>query len=503
MKQLKDIVMMLIRPEERSLKRKSMRAAFWSMVGRGGSRVLRLVSSLVLTRILFPEAFGLMATANVFLAMIQLFADTGVRTAIIQNPKGGEAAFLNTAWIISICRGLILFAVIGALAWPLAGWYHQPELKGLLLVMALNPLIGGFENPALALFIKSFRVEKQVAYELGTHLLGIISSIVLAWILRSVYALALGSVSQVLYRVIASYLMQSYRPRFSWDRTAGSEIFHFGKYIFLNTMISWAVMNGDILLIGRLLDMDLLGVYNLGANIGEAVGSFCLLIFMQSFMPAVSSVTHDLPRVMRIYRRTAALVLALAVPVSVVVTLFSSDIIRLLYDPRYQLASIAVYWVSLGGIFRVIGLITGNTFIAMGKPVYETLSMAVGIPAVGAFVSLGALKFGLTGAAFGMFSAVTIVTIAQSVYLIAGLKFGLGTAIRPWLQAIATTLAIVLIYSGLKPWMSHDALYNLPFLGTVTFLGLGVSGLCYRLMEGPRPFHDRGGATRGGGVAAS
>ncbi len=463
---------------------------------------MRLASSLVLTRILFPEAFGLMATANVFLAMIQLFADTGVKTAIIQNPKGGEPAFLNTAWIISICRGLILFGVIAGLAWPLAGWYHQPELKGLLWVMALTPLIGGFENPALALFIKTFRVEKQVTYELSTHLLGILTSIALAWVLRSVYALAIGSVSQVAYRVIASYVMQSYRPRFSWDRVAGSELFNFGKYIFLNTMISWAVMNGDILLIGRLLNMDLLGVYNLGLNIGQVVSTFCLLIFMQSFMPAVSSVAHDPLRVMRIYRRTAALVLAVAVPVSIVVTLFSSDIIRLLYDPRYQLASVAVYWVSLSGIFRVIGLITSNTFIAMGKPVYETLSMSVGIPAVGALVSLGALKGGLSGAAFGMFSAIVIVTIAESAYLIGGLKFRFGTAFRPWVQAVSTSLGIGVVYCGLKPWLTDETLYNLPFMVVTVILGLGVSGLCYLLLEGRHPFQDRGGATRGGAEAS-
>jgi O-antigen/teichoic acid export membrane protein len=261
------------------------------------------------------------------------------------------------------------------------------------------------------------------------------------------------------------------------------------------------VMNGDILLIGRLLNMDLLGVYNLGLNIGEVVSSFCLLIFMQSFMPAVSSVAHDVPRVMRIYRRTAALVLAVAVPISVVVTLFSSDIIRLLYDPRYQLASVAVYWVSLSGIFRIIGLVTSNTFIAVGKPVYETLSMSVGIPAVGALVSLGALKGGLSGAAFGMFSAITIVTMAQSIYLIGGLKFRFVTALRPWFQAVATSVGIGLIYYGLRPWLPNETLYNLPFLAVTAVLGLGVSGLCYVLLEGRHPFQDRGGATRAGAEA--
>jgi len=487
---------MLVKPEERSLKIKSIRAAVWSLLGRGGSRVLRLASSLVLTRILFPEAFGLMATATVVLAMIQLFADSGVRTAIIQNPRGDEPEFLNTAWIISICRGVMLFLVILALSFPMARFYGQPELRGLMTLMAFNPLIGGFENPALALVIKKFRIEKQVAYELGTHLLSVITSIVFAFLLRSVYALAIGSVSLVIYRVFASYIVEPYRPSLIWDKAAGSELFHFGKYIFINTLITWAVMNADIILIGKLLNMDILGFYNLGNNIGIVVSTFCLLIFMQSYMPAVSSVAHDTPRVVEIYKRSASLVLAVAVPVSAVLALFCKDIIGMLYDPRYQLAYIAVFWVSLGGIFRIIGLTTGNTFIAMGKPSYETISMSVGLVAVAVFIPLGAVRAGLQGAAFGMFCAVTLTSVMESFLVAVGLRFPVRIVLRPWFQAILVAGGTGAVFFLLRPWMEGDRFHNLPFLAVISVAGLLISAGVYLLLEGRSPFQDRGGATR-------
>ncbi len=171
--QIKDLIDKLIRPQKHSLKIQSIRAAFWSFMGKGGSHFFRMVGSLVLTRILFPEAFGLMATATVFLTMVQLFSDTGTHTAIIQNPRGAEPEFLNTAWIIKLCRGGILFLVMCALALPFARFYNQPELKGILFVMAFSPLILGFENPALAVLIKEFRTEKQVGLELGTQVFGL------------------------------------------------------------------------------------------------------------------------------------------------------------------------------------------------------------------------------------------------------------------------------------------------------------------------------------------
>ncbi len=495
MNKLNQYFRLLLKPEERSLKIKSIRAAVWSLLGRGGSRVLRLASSLILTRILFPEAFGLMATASVILAMLQLFADTGVRTAIIQNPRGAEPEFLNTAWIVSIGRGFILFFVILAMSYPMSRFYGQPELAGLMAVLALNPLIGGFENPALALVVKKFRIEKQVAYELGSHLMSVVTAILFALWLKSVYALAVGAVSLVIYRVFASYVVEPYRPRLEWNKEAGAELFLFGKYIFLNTLVTWAVMNADVILIGKLLNMELLGFYNLGNNIGVVVSTFCLLIFMQSYMPAVSSVCHDLPRVVEIYKRSSALILAVAVPVSAVAALFSKDIVGLLYDPRYSPAAIAMFWTSLAGVFRIVGLAAGNTFIAMGKPKYETMAMSVGLALAAVLVSWGALRHGLPGAAFGMFCAVTAISVLESILLVVGLGFPLKVVLRPWLQAISAGGAAFGAYYAAGRLFQEGWYGNVPFLLAISAISLIVSLGVYVLMEGRNPFRDRGGAT--------
>ena len=151
-----------------------------------------------------------------------------------------------------------------------------------------------------------------------TQILGLASSIGLAIILRSVYALAIGSVLLASYRTLGSYFVARYRPRLSWSKEAGTELFHFGKYIFINTMITWALINTDILLIGKYLGMETLGFYNLGKNLAFMVLAFCLQVVSQSFLPAVSSVSSDLLRVIRIYRRTATLFLAVAIPVSMI-----------------------------------------------------------------------------------------------------------------------------------------------------------------------------------------
>ncbi|MDM8543412.1 oligosaccharide flippase family protein [Desulfococcaceae bacterium HSG9] len=487
---LKELIHKISKPQEQSLKLQSMRAAFWSILGKGGSHIVRMAGSLILTRILFPEAFGLMATATTILTMIQLFADTGVRTVIIQNPRGAEPEFLHTAYIISIGRGALLFSIVTLLAWPMASLYDQPDLKGLLLIIGLSPLLLGFENPALALHIKHFRVEKQVAFELGTQILGLLTSIILAFVMRSVYALAIGTSVSALYRVIASYMVHQHRPRFCWDKTIAREIFHFGKFIFINTMITWAATNVDVLMIGKFLDMENLGFYSLGRNFGLLVSILVYKIVSQSYLPAVSSVAEDLPRVMRIFKRTQAFFLALAIPASMMLALFADDIIRLLYDPRYQAASVVFFWIACAGIFQVSGHVSGYTFIAMGKPVYETIAMGAGLILVMIFVPLGSVYGGLSGASVGMFAALISIVIVESILLIRGLNFTPLEVLRPWAQALIVSASISGIFLLLRPWLINPKLYNLPLVFVIGVISLLISAGYYRLSEGPYPFRD-------------
>lgn len=493
----KEIFQTLIKPQEHSLKIQSIRAAVWSILGKGGGHLLRMVGSLIFTRILFPEAFGLMATATVALTMVNLFSDTGVKTAIIQNPRGAEPEFLNTAWIISISRGGLLSIILFCLANPLSQFYNEPNLKGILFIMAFNPLILGFESPSLSLFIKKFRVEKQVAFELVTQLLGLTSSIVLAIILRSVYALAIGVVLTSFYRTLGSYIVTRYRPVLSWNREAGSELFHFGKYIFLNTMVTWVVLNADILLIGKFLGMDTLGFYNLGKNFSYLVMTFCLQIVSQAYLPAVSSVSNDLTRVIRIYEKTATFFLAVAIPASMILVLFSHDIIKLFYDPRYESAYISMFWLSLAGIFHCKGTISGTTFIAMGRPVLQTITMTIGIIATFSFLLFGIKIGGLSGAAIGMSSSLIFIAIVESVFLVLRMEFPYRIVLRPWLLSIPVISVISGLFLLLRPWLASEDLYNIPFMFVMGLLGMAVSGGMYILLEGPQPYRDEGKSNRG------
>jgi O-antigen/teichoic acid export membrane protein len=94
-----------------SLKTLAIRGAIWTIAGYGAGQLLRLGGNLVLTRLLEPKLFGLMTLVFVFITALHLFSDLGIGVSVIQNKRGDDPVFLNTAWTLQVVRGVFLWAL--------------------------------------------------------------------------------------------------------------------------------------------------------------------------------------------------------------------------------------------------------------------------------------------------------------------------------------------------------------------------------------------------------
>jgi O-antigen/teichoic acid export membrane protein len=483
-----DLFKKLFKHETASLKLKTFRSAFWSIAGKGSENLIRIAGNLVLTRILFPEAFGLMAIANVVIMVVALFADMGVSVSIIQNPRGAEKEFIDTSWIISISRGIILWLIISVLAWPASLFYTEPQLVWILLIMALSPLVHGFQNPALPLLVKKFQLEKQVMMDIATQIIGLLTTIILALIIGSVYSLAIGHVVSYALKVLVSYMVIKYRPSLKWNKTAGHDLIHFGRHIIVNTIITVLINQLDVLIMGKMLTMEDISFYNIGKNFGVLLYTFCVQMLNQSYMAAVSSVQSDMERVQRIYRKTITLLIAVLVPLSMSLALFSHDIIKLLYDPRYELSYISMYWIGLAGIFRTIMAVTGVTFFALGRPFLETISKIFALVPFIILLPFAIRNGGLSGGAICVASAFVFMPIVASILLKFSFNFSTKIIIQTWMQAIVTTFLCYLVFIMLHPYLNSKECYNMPFAFISGLLFLSISGVIYWVLEGKKSF---------------
>src|SRR5439155_5155220 len=190
------------------------RGTVWTMGGYAAGQVLRLGGNLILTRLLFPAVFGEMALVFVFIQGLQMFSDVGTGPAIIQNARGDDPEFLNTAWTIQCIRGAVLWLASWAIAWPVAALYEQPVLRWLIPAAGLTALLGGFESTAMHSLQRHLRLERLTIVDLAAQFLGIIATVLLAfgdrWLYGpnhpgAVWAIIGGSLVSSATRLVLSY----------------------------------------------------------------------------------------------------------------------------------------------------------------------------------------------------------------------------------------------------------------------------------------------------------
>ena len=141
----------------------------WTLAGFGTSQMIRLVGNLLLTRLLFPELFGFMALANIFVGALNLLSDFGIGVSIVQNERGLEPGFVNTAWTLQVLRGAILWLASFALAIPFAQFYGDPRPQAVIPIVAFSAVLGGFNATSLYVLQRELRLRSLMLLELGSQ----------------------------------------------------------------------------------------------------------------------------------------------------------------------------------------------------------------------------------------------------------------------------------------------------------------------------------------------
>lgn len=355
--------------------RPSIRAAAYLLGGQGVSQFIRLAANLVLTRLLAPELFGLMAIVNVVVMAVGLFTDIGTGPAVIRSTRSMDQEFLDTAWTIQVCRGTGLWLLTMMVSYPAAVIYGKPLLVQLLPAVGLSFFIGAFNSMALITLRKELRQDRVVMLSLVTQLVSIVSMILLAWIFRSIWALVIGNVIGAITRLLGSYRLDTaIRHRFTLNREMARELLHYGKWIFLSTMVMFLATQTDRLLLGKLFPLALFGVYSIALGFAELPKNIANMIGAEIIFPLIS-LNQELPPAKlreKILGKRRLVLAGLVVAVALFAG-FSDYLITFLYDSRYWEAGWMLPLLALG-MWPLLLIVTSDPVLyVVDRPVYPAL----------------------------------------------------------------------------------------------------------------------------------
>jgi O-antigen/teichoic acid export membrane protein len=363
----------------------------------------------VLARLLFPEAFGLMALVNALLAGLAMFSDVGLAPSIVQSHRGDDPRFLYTAWTVQVARGVLLWFVACALALPVAAFYGAPELEALLPVAGLSVLIGGFNSAALLRLQRHLAVGTVTLLELAAQLTGALVMIGWASIDRSVWALVAGAIAGSAVRMLLSQaLVGRFRDRLLWDRDAARELFGFGKWIFLSTILAFLVGQSDRLIFGRIVSMGLLGIYGIAAMFAAMPGQVASRLGWSVVFPAFSRTLDSERELLRVYHRVRLPFLVIGAVVVAALLATGRPLVAVLYDARYADAGWMLQILALGAWLQILEVPSGSALLALGAPRWFAAANGCKLAGIVAGVPLGFCLLGFPGAIGGYVAAETL-----------------------------------------------------------------------------------------------
>ena len=392
-----------------SLKKRAVRGTVITLGANVLKNLLRLGSNLLLTRLLFPEAFGVMALVNMLLMGLTMVSDLGIHTSIVQNERGDDDDFLATGFTLQVARGAVLWGVGAALALPLARFYDKPELLTLIPVATATAMFQGLESTRLPRLYRKMELGRIAALELGSQVVGAAVMVALAFVLASVWALVIGGLAQAASLCVASYfVLDGRRERFGWDPDSARALMTFGSWIFVSTLVTFLSLRLDVMLLGKLVPLSMHGVYSIGTMLAGLPLQVSGGVFGAVLLPALSESFREDPKVLQANFRSAQRAL---VPIGMFMSLgpvlLGPAFFYYLYDDRYldagwivQLAMVAVWFRFLNEAWTQAQLAVGDSrFMAIAnivRLVFTAAGAIVGFRAqgmVGFLLGLGVGAF--------------------------------------------------------------------------------------------------------------
>jgi len=459
------------------LKGHVFRGGTWLGVGSVCEQAFRLGRNMVLTRLLAPEAFGLMAIIYSTSYVIDMLAEIGVKEAVIQNPKGHEAGFVNSAWCLSFVRGIGIYVLLFAGA-PLIGrYYEHPDLSSLMRTALLGIVFMGAQSPRSYVALKEMKFKKWTIMQSGSGLFGSLLVVIMTFFVRNVWALAVGYAAENFIRCIVSYALFPFRPRVELDRGASRSLLTFSRGVFGLSFLNLIFSRADIFVLGKMYAASDLGVYSMAVYLVQVPTSFIIGVLSQTLMPSFAQIQDDNPRMNGILTRVTAVLAILGMAALIFITLSSRSLLSLIYGPRYVSASSTLMVAALVAFINLSNTLITVVFYAVGRPQFHRRCVLIMAILMVVLIYPSVKEFGLVGGQI----AGLIAIIAGFVSQLVRIRHLTSLDVQQYSRFLPSTALVSSVVLGLFLVMRHfwplgAPIANLAFGLLACIVTLGICG---------------------------
>lgn len=343
--------------------------AIWLFGGTCFSAVLQVLQLSVLARKLEAHELGLLAIINAILAVAGVLQDMGMSSYLVHRQNITRREQSTIYWVnvsLSLCAGLLLILI----AWPVAWFYHLPELVGLISLSSLNFLVLGHLSQYQAHFIKTKRMITLAKIEMGTKLLAFLSTVgMLYFTSLTVAAAILGLFISAFTRILCMIYFgeKSWRPTWEFDKKTFFGAVHYGIYQLGSQTINQLRTQADALIVGKVMGAEMLGIYSLAKELILQPLKLVSPVINRLALPRFAEKQHEPEQLQKLFLKGTLAIMLFSSLMYLAIGVFSPVIVRILYGASHEQVYHLIPLMLLFGMLRPMGGLTGAISQANGK----------------------------------------------------------------------------------------------------------------------------------------
>lgn len=353
----------------------------------------------VLARILSPEQFGVYGFALLILGLLEVLTETGINIFLIQE-KDNPEDYLNSAWVVSILRGILITFLILATSPLVSYFFGTPAVKPLLYITALIAFVRGFVNPMEVNFQKTLQFSKEFLFRGSLYLTDAVVAVILGYMTRSPSAMIISMLAAAVVEIVFSFTIFKAKPVFEVDWVKVKKVINRGKWITGAGTFNYLFQNIDNIVVGKLLGAAPLGLYQQAYRVSTFPVTQVGEVFNKVTLPVYVQIEGDRVRLRKAFTKTFLVILSLVIPFALVIYFFSHPLILIFLGDRWLAVEPVLKILAIFAVLKSVVNSSYSLFLSLKEQNIVMFSELSGI--IGISISIIPLvnKFGLIGAGY-------------------------------------------------------------------------------------------------------
>lgn len=440
-------------------------------------RILQIVSTVILARLLDPSDFGLMALANILLAGLAIFTTLGLTQALIATTEDRVLAAFHT-FLMTAVAGILLTILMFAVAEEYSVFYETPELMSLCQVMALILFFQALRIVPDALLMKQMRFGRRVVPTIVASLGGVTVSLTMAFLGFGVWSLAAGALTTAFLQSVGIALVcpeWGWFRMHPWDNAMAKRLLRFGSRNVSTWLVQYFYNNIDHLIVGKTLGPKQLGFYSQGFSLSNMAVTSVSTVINSVLLPAYSKIAQDRERLARAYLKSFQMVAVVTVPMAMGIFVVAPEAVIVLIGEKWREAIPVLQVFAFMTLVRPLSGSTSPLFLSLERPQYNLRTALVQAASLAVLIFLF-LDWGIPGVAFAVVCAF-VLGFVHNIYLVCQ-KTDLPITLRAMARALLPSfvagclmlLSVSLMKFALAHWLGNSE-------NVTTLVSLIVTGM--------------------------